>query len=90
MKESELNAAGNAGAVVPETLFGCSVGHTRACLFGGLSAQMLRNRKFTGIPSAGCGCVEIKKGLTAKLMRQPFRERRRIWVQETVISLPCA
>ena len=58
MKKLELNFTGTARAAVPETLFGCNIEHTRSCLFGGLSAQMLRNRKFTGIPSANCGCAE--------------------------------
>jgi len=56
--ELELTFERTGGAVVPAALFGCNIEHTRSCLFGGLSAQMLRNRKFTGIPSANCGCAE--------------------------------
>ena len=36
-------------------LFSHNLEHTRACIFGGLSAQMLRNRKFAGRPQARCG-----------------------------------
>lgn len=32
-------------------LFGQNLEHTRGCLYGGLSAQLLRNRKFAGKPS---------------------------------------
>ncbi|MBQ7153671.1 MAG: hypothetical protein IJR83_07055, partial [Clostridia bacterium] len=56
--DPELDWKEETNAVVPETLFGCNIEHTRSCLFGGLSAQMLKNRKFTGIPSANCGCAE--------------------------------
>lgn len=36
-------------------LFGHNLEHTRACVSGGLSAQMLRNRKFAGRPQARRG-----------------------------------
>ncbi len=36
-------------------LFGHNLEHTRACVTGGLSAQMLRNRKFAGRPQARLG-----------------------------------
>ena len=36
-------------------LFGHNLEHTRACISGGLSAQLLRNRKFAGRPSARSG-----------------------------------
>lgn len=36
-------------------VFGHNLEHTRACVAGGLSAQMLRNRKFAGRPSARRG-----------------------------------
>lgn len=39
-------------------LFGHNLEHTRACVSGGLSAQMLRNRKFTGKPSRQEGCPQ--------------------------------
>ena len=32
-------------------IFGHNLEHTRAAVYGGLSAQMLRNRKFAGKPS---------------------------------------
>jgi len=38
-------------------IFGCNLEHTRACINGGLSAQMLRNRKFAGKPSKNEGCA---------------------------------
>ena len=37
--------------VVSADLFGCNLEHTRANIFKGLSAQMLRNRKFAGKPN---------------------------------------
>ena len=40
--------------VVSSDLFGCNLEHTRADIFKGLSAQMLRNRKFAGKPSICC------------------------------------
>ena len=40
---------------VSELLFGCNLEHTRSCIHTGLSAQMLRNRKFVGKPSACSG-----------------------------------
>ena len=36
-------------------IFGHNLEHTRACVSGGLSAQMLRNRKFAGRPAARLG-----------------------------------
>ena len=43
--------------LVSPYLFGCNLEHTRSCLAGGLSAQMLRNRKFAGKPTACEGCA---------------------------------
>ena len=40
---------------VSSDLFGCNLEHTRADIYQGLSAQMLRNRKFAGKPTACCG-----------------------------------
>lgn len=37
-------------------VFGHNIEHTRACIAGGLSAQMLRNRKFAGKSSKNEGC----------------------------------
>lgn len=42
--------------MVSSYLFGSNLEHTRSCIQGGLSAQMLRNRKFAGKPSACNGC----------------------------------
>lgn len=38
-------------------IFGHNLEHTRACIYGGLSAQILRNRKFAGKPSGSDGCA---------------------------------
>lgn len=49
----------NSDSIVSPYLFGNNLEHTRACVNGGISAQMLRNRKFAGKP--GCirkGCAE--------------------------------
>ncbi|WP_322176488.1 hypothetical protein [Acutalibacter caecimuris] len=43
--------------MVPAYLFGSNLEHTRSCIQGGLSAQMLRNRKFAGKPLACNGCA---------------------------------
>ncbi len=43
------------GTVLSPLLFGDNLEHTRGCIYGGLSAEMLRNRKFTGKPGRyGC------------------------------------
>lgn len=46
----------DADALVSPFLFGTNLEHTRSCVYQGLSAQMLRNRKFAGKPSI-CGCA---------------------------------
>lgn len=43
--------------IVSPDLFGCNLEHTRSNIFQGLSAQMLRNRKFAGKPTACRGCA---------------------------------
>ena len=43
--------------LVSPYLFGSNLGHTRSCLYTGLSAQMVRNRKFAGKPTACEGCA---------------------------------
>ena len=40
-----------ADTVISPYLFGSNLEHTRACIYQGLSAQLLRNRKFAGKPS---------------------------------------
>lgn len=45
------------GTVSPY-LFGNNLEHTRSCVCGGISAQMLRNRKFVGKPSAMEGVAQ--------------------------------
>lgn len=37
---------------IPHRLFGTNLEHTRGSIYAGLSAQMLKNRKFVGCPSA--------------------------------------
>ncbi len=37
--------------IIPDFIFGQNLEHTRGCIAGGLSAQVLRNRKFAGKPS---------------------------------------
>ena len=49
-----LNPDQTGDGVVSSDLFGCNLEHTRADIFKGLSAQMLRNRKFAGKPSICC------------------------------------
>ncbi|MBQ6646459.1 MAG: hypothetical protein IJM56_07245 [Clostridia bacterium] len=43
------------GAQVSPLLFGTNIEHTRACVYKGLSVQMLRNRKFAGKPTVHTG-----------------------------------
>lgn len=43
------------GERVSPMLFGANIEHTRSCVYQGLSAQMLRNRKFAGKPEACSG-----------------------------------
>ena len=50
-----LKKVGADKTVVSSDLFGCNLEHTRADIYTGLSAQMLRNRKFAGKPTACCG-----------------------------------
>ncbi len=47
-----------AGATVSPLLFGNNLEHTRSCVHTGISAQMLRNRKFAGKPACYTGCPE--------------------------------
>lgn len=64
-REGELHQAGTLTLPLAEPedllvspyLFGSNLEHTRSCLAGGLSAQLLRNRKFTGKPTACQGCA---------------------------------
>lgn len=45
-------APSDAGVIVSPYLFGNNLEHTRSSVYNGISAQMLRNRKFAGMPSA--------------------------------------
>ena len=49
----ELN--GRPSGTVSPRLFGTNIEHTRACVYKGLSAQLLRNRKFAGKPTVRTG-----------------------------------
>ena len=43
--------------LISPLLFGDNLEHTRACIYGGLSAEALRNRKFAGV-SGRYGCAQ--------------------------------
>ncbi|MBR5174570.1 MAG: hypothetical protein IKW89_01420 [Bacteroidales bacterium] len=49
-------------------VFGHNLEHTRAAVNGGLSAQMLRNRKFAGKPSKNEGVAADWKGIGEKVL----------------------
>ena len=44
------------GETVSPYLFGSNLEHSRSDVYFGISAQMLKNRKFAGKPQAVCGC----------------------------------
>ena len=46
----------SSNAIVSPLLFGNNLEHTRSCVTGGISAQVLRNRKFAGKPGCYNGC----------------------------------
>lgn len=50
-RQEGMKRMGADGACIPSSLFGENLEHTRCCVFQGLSAQLLRNRKFSGMPS---------------------------------------
>ncbi len=49
-------------------IFGHNLEHTRAAVNNGLSAQMLRNRKFAGKPSRNCGLASHWFGIGEKTL----------------------
>ena len=49
-------------------VFGHNLEHTRAAVNGGLSAQMLKNRKFAGKPSRNRGVAAHWKGIGEKVL----------------------
>ncbi len=51
-------------------VFGHNLEHTRAAVNGGLSAQMLRNRKFAGKPSKNQGVAGMWEGIGDKVLFQ--------------------
>lgn len=46
----------NTDVTVSPFLFGNNLEHTRSCIYNGISAQMLKNRKFAGKPGCYDGC----------------------------------
>ncbi len=63
MKIRELRVLTDSQAPLSPFLFGHNLEHTRACMSGGLSAQVLRNRKFAGRPGARTGVAAEWKGI---------------------------
>lgn len=57
-------------AVLSPYVFGHNLEHTRAAVNGGLSAQMLRNRKFAGKPSKNQGVAGMWEGIGDKVLFQ--------------------
>lgn len=51
----DIDFSKDSGVVIKDTLFGANLEHTRSAVYQGLSAQMLRNRKFAGKPQAHYG-----------------------------------
>ena len=73
------------GGIVSPYLFGHNLEHTRSCVAAGLSAQMLRNRKFAGRPGFGvpehAGVASEWFGIGARAFfcndRDPYVRHRR-------------
>ena len=63
MKEIILEIGTNGGSELSPYVFGHNLEHTRAAVNGGLSAQMLRNRKFAGKPSRNRGVAAEWRGV---------------------------
>lgn len=60
-RDVEICDGNSSPLVVSPYLFGNNLEHSRACIFGGLSAQMLRNRKFVGIPGLSGEATEWRR-----------------------------
>lgn len=56
-EDADAVPGADTGFVVSPLLFGSNLEHTRACVASGISAQLLRNRKFAGKPVYGAGCA---------------------------------
>lgn len=54
-KQIDIRMENGTGETVSPLMFGTNIEHTRSCVHQGLSAQMLRNRKFAGKPVATSG-----------------------------------
>ncbi len=63
MQETVITIDTQGGWELSELLFGHNLEHTRAAVNGGLSAQMIRNRKFAGKPAKNCGVASEWKGV---------------------------
>ena len=49
--------------IIHPNIFSHNLEHTRSCIYQGLSAQILRNRKFAGKPAAHSGqAAELAEG----------------------------
>ena len=57
-------------------VFGHNLEHTRAAVNGGLSAQMLKNRKFAGKPSRNRGVAAHWKGIGEKVLFMMDRQNK--------------
>lgn len=55
MKHVSVRVSDETQGVIHPNLFAHNLEHTRACIAGGLSAQMLRNRKFAGKSACASG-----------------------------------
>ena len=58
------------GSASSPFLFGHNLEHTRAAVSGGLSAQMLRNRKFAGKPRKNSGVAAEWAGIGSRVFFQ--------------------
>ncbi len=55
MKKVSIQVTGKKQGLIHPNLFAHNLEHTRSCIAGGLSAQMLRNRKFAGKSACASG-----------------------------------
>ncbi|MBE7039059.1 MAG: hypothetical protein E7404_09190 [Ruminococcaceae bacterium] len=56
-KDMEIVFDENNSIEVSPFLFGTNLEHSRRCITTGLSAQMIKNRKFAGVPMCSTGCA---------------------------------
>ena len=55
LETTEILLDNETSEIVSPRLFGTNIEHTRSCIFQGLSAQLLRNRKFAARPTENTG-----------------------------------